>query len=257
MEYAAEVLGMSPRDTAIFREIALLSQEAVLKGKCCAVYDQRVKELPGYPTNQWMRDDVLHGLDRLEQPFRYLREVNGVNAALAEKAESVTVWRRMPECCEAFGPETDAGVRDVITASVEYGLRFFKAVESAWRALLPGWCLQQGEAVDPVEVMQALLDFLHFQGEDGNIPDGVVAEKKHDPYYKHFLRAETLPGRMAMKNSVSADQESSFVQAMARMCGPPETGASSPRWSTVKAVWRGPWPRWSSSGGAAGLFSMD
>lgn len=71
------------------------------------------------------------------------------------------------------------------------------------------------EAVPPTQVRAALLDFLHFQ-ENGDIPDGVVEEKKHDPYYKRFRLAVTLPGRMAMKNSVSADQETSFVQAVAR-----------------------------------------
>lgn len=72
------------------------------------------------------------------------------------------------------------------------------------------------EVVPPAEVRAALLSFFHFQEADGNLPDGVVAEKKHDPYYKKFRRADTLPGRMAMKNSVSADQELSFVQALAR-----------------------------------------
>jgi len=72
------------------------------------------------------------------------------------------------------------------------------------------------EVVPASEVREALLSFFHFQEDDGNLPDGVVAENKHDPYYKNFRRADTLPGRMAMKNSVSADQETSFVQALAR-----------------------------------------
>lgn len=72
------------------------------------------------------------------------------------------------------------------------------------------------EVVPASEVREALLSFFHFQEADGNLPDGVVAEKKHDPYYKKFRRADTLPGRMAMKNSVSADQETSFAQALAR-----------------------------------------
>lgn len=72
------------------------------------------------------------------------------------------------------------------------------------------------EVVPAAQVRSALLDFFHFQEADGNLPDGVVEEKKHDPYYKRFRHAESLPGRMAMKNSVSADQETSFVQALAR-----------------------------------------
>jgi hypothetical protein len=157
--YAEEVLGMSEQDAGIFRRIALLSSDAVLKGKCCAVYDRREKEQPGYPTNQWMRDDVLQGFDRLEQPFEYLREMNAVDAALQEKAESVALWQQMRELCCSFSPQVDGGTREVIFSSVEYGLRFFTAVEAAWRALLPGWCVLQGDEVSSGSIDRALAGF--------------------------------------------------------------------------------------------------
>jgi hypothetical protein len=159
LELARNRWGMNPKDAEIFRRIALRSADAVLKGKCCAVYDRRDKELPGYPTNQWMRDDVLQGFDRLEHPFTYLREVNGVEEALREKAESVRCWEAMRDDCARFSPEMNPELRTVIRTSVEYGLRFFTAVEAAWRAMLPGWCLQQGDSVDPEAVETALSDF--------------------------------------------------------------------------------------------------
>lgn len=95
------------------------------------------------------------------------------------------------------------------------GLNAGSHFHEVWIRDLNTFLIPALEAVPPAQVRAALLDFLHFQ-EKGDIPDGVVEEKKHDPYYKHFRRAATLPGRMAMKNSVSADQESSFVQAVAR-----------------------------------------
>ncbi|MCC5846585.1 MAG: hypothetical protein JJU29_00715 [Verrucomicrobia bacterium] len=96
------------------------------------------------------------------------------------------------------------------------GLNAGSHFHEVWIRDLNTFLIPALEAVPPQQVRSALLDFLHFQNDKGDIPDGVVEEKKHDSYYKHFRRADSLPGRMAMKNSVSADQETSFVQALAR-----------------------------------------
>ncbi|MCC5843718.1 MAG: hypothetical protein JJU05_05645 [Verrucomicrobia bacterium] len=159
MEVAKEGYGISTRDAEVFRRIALGSCKAVLKGKCCEVYDRREKEHPGYPTNQWMRDDVLQGFERLGPVFDYLLEAGGVEEALREKAESASRWRAMREDCQGFSPGLDANLRQVILTSVEHGLRFFTAIEAAWRALLPGWCLKQGGGADRGAMERALCDF--------------------------------------------------------------------------------------------------
>ena len=159
MDYAQKELSMLPADAQRFRRIALISLDAVLKGKCCARYDQRPKEQPGYPTNQWMRDDVLHGMEKLEHPFQYLLEVNGVQDALTEKAESVACWREMRAICDTISLETPAAVREQLTTSVEYGLRLFTAIEAAWRALLTGYEMEHGRAVLPDTLATALSDF--------------------------------------------------------------------------------------------------
>ena len=135
MEYARERLGMRTADAAIFRRIALDSLDAVLKGKCCAAYDGRDKDEPTNPTQQWMRDDRLHGMDRLEPVFDYLNERDALEDALAEKWESVRIWERMRTDCDAFSAELDPTLRDLITGSVEYGLRLFRAIAWAWTAL--------------------------------------------------------------------------------------------------------------------------
>lgn len=109
-----------------------------------------------------------------------------------------------------------AECRAMAVTCLQGGLNAGSHFHEVWIRDLNTFLLPAMEAVPPQQVRGALLEFLHFQGEDGNIPDGVVAEQQHDAYYKNFQRAASLPGRMAMKNTVSADQESSFVQAVVR-----------------------------------------
>lgn len=135
MEYACERLDMGPADAAIFRRIALSSLDAVLKGKCCAAYDGRKLDEPSNPTNQWMRDDRLHGMDRLEPVLDYLIERDALEDALAEKWESVRIWERMRADSDALSADLDAALREQIVGSVEYGLRLFRAIAWGWTAL--------------------------------------------------------------------------------------------------------------------------
>jgi cellobiose phosphorylase len=70
-------------------------------------------------------------------------------------------------------------------------------------------------AVHPAEaVKDRLIRFFHFQGEDGNIPDGYIPKDKASVGYE-FLRSDTAPEFLAHKNTVETDQESSLVLAIA------------------------------------------
>jgi glycogen debranching enzyme len=68
---------------------------------------------------------------------------------------------------------------------------------------------------DPKEVRERLLLFFHFQGEDGNIVDGLTDAAKAGIGYE-YQRAESQPDYVAHKNTVETDQESSLVQAVCR-----------------------------------------
>ncbi|MEX0324848.1 MAG: hypothetical protein AB3N33_02040 [Puniceicoccaceae bacterium] len=133
-KYATEVLGLSGEDINRFRHIALLSLDGVVKGKCCEAWDHGSNHGECYPTNQWMRDDVMHGYDLLAPVFDFLIQNELVDAALKEKAESVAVWREIVS--EAEGMNCNPPLKAVILASCTYGLRFFTFIEAAWRLLL-------------------------------------------------------------------------------------------------------------------------
>lgn len=133
--YATEVLKLSDADTKRFRKIALLSLDGVLKGKCCEAWDtQPAENLDCYPTNQWMRDDVIHGYDLLKPIFDYLIEKNLVEASLQEKDEAVATWAEILENAKAMECEPD--LKAMILASCEYGNRFFCFLAAAWKLLL-------------------------------------------------------------------------------------------------------------------------
>lgn len=133
--YATEVLKLSEEDRVRFRKIALRSLDAVVKGKCCEGWDKQPAEvLECYPTNQWMRDDVMHGYDLLEPVYDYLIQNDLVEGALKEKAESVEVWKEI--YAEAEAMTCDADLKAIILASSAYGLRFFSFIEAVWRFLL-------------------------------------------------------------------------------------------------------------------------
>lgn len=134
--YAREVIGLNENDSSVFREIALTSLDAVVKGKCCEVFDKVLEHRRSCPTCLWMRDDVLHGMDKLEELFDYLRATNQAEAALEEKRQAVKLWNNMRKACERFSEDCPAGFRDVVSVSVEYGYTLFRAIEAAWDLLL-------------------------------------------------------------------------------------------------------------------------
>jgi glycogen debranching enzyme len=59
----------------------------------------------------------------------------------------------------------------------------------------------------------ALLNFFHFQGEDGNIIDGYIPAESANVGYDYYL-STTRPKLRGHKNTVETDQEASLIQAI-------------------------------------------
>ena len=72
------------------------------------------------------------------------------------------------------------------------------------------------EVNNPDIVRKRLLTFFHFQGTNGNIPDGYAPrDKPHGGNREdRYRRSPTRPNLLAHKNTVETDQESSLVQAV-------------------------------------------
>ncbi|MBW7939588.1 MAG: hypothetical protein H3C63_12515, partial [Candidatus Omnitrophica bacterium] len=71
------------------------------------------------------------------------------------------------------------------------------------------------QVYDPAVIRENLLVFFHFQGEDGNIPDGFIPAEKASVSYEYIL-SNSQPTLRAHKNTVETDQESSLLPAVHR-----------------------------------------
>jgi hypothetical protein len=151
--YACERLQLFAADAGRFRELCLLSTEAVLQGRYCEAYDRTLGE-KHVPVNLWMRDDRLGGRDQLQPVFASLRDQNAVAEALAEKAEAVALWQRIVALADGIQfPDERTG--HFVRLSCRYGERLFRIVNEGWRALLLG---QPGHYQTAWENYRALAD---------------------------------------------------------------------------------------------------
>jgi hypothetical protein len=122
--FARDYLHLGPADSVKFHELNLLSTRAVLRGQLTTL---------GAKINVWWaRDHFLEAPDLSDFAARGL-----VDKALAEKAEAVSLWRRMESLAKEIQFADDA-TREFVITSVAYGRIKYSIVEQAWTILFAG-----------------------------------------------------------------------------------------------------------------------
>lgn len=135
-EYCREKMELDEREISIFRDICLLSSEAILKGRYCCQYDyDKLLHGDGIPTDNWMRDDRIGGSSQLEEVFKFLVRNNLVKNALEEKREAVDLWQTVRDKY-ALVSVPDVKLNQAIGTSIEYGYLLFKIVLFGWEIML-------------------------------------------------------------------------------------------------------------------------
>ena len=95
------------------------------------------------------------------------------------------------------------------------GMNAGSGYQEVWIRDLNTFIVPLLDVVPRQPVREALLIFLHFQRQDGNIVDGYVPKDKAGAGYD-YRSSPTQPLYLAHKNTVETDQESSLVQAFCR-----------------------------------------
>jgi hypothetical protein len=108
---ARERVGLSSDSLAEFRELSLLSADAVLLGRTSLAV----------PINPWWLRDEYIGVPELP-PL-------ADNTLLAEKAESIAHWKKIVELARRI-TWPDLETREFAITSAEYGLRLFRMLEA-------------------------------------------------------------------------------------------------------------------------------
>jgi len=123
-EYAREKLKLSDADVKKFRELNLLSEKAVLRGQLTTL---------GAKINEWWARD--HFFD--EPDLSDFIKQGLVEKALAEKAESVAMWKRIDKLAQEIH-FADTNTQEFVEVSAAYGRIKYEIIQQAWTILFAG-----------------------------------------------------------------------------------------------------------------------
>lgn len=110
-KYATDKLDLSKKDAKRFRELALLSEKATLRG-------MRSASFPDDVFSMWVRDEYI--------TFPILpKDAEKVNILLAEKDTAVVCWERMVALAQQINVP-DKHLDEVMKVSCQYGLQMYR-----------------------------------------------------------------------------------------------------------------------------------
>jgi hypothetical protein len=122
-EFATSQLHLNAGDVARLRELNLLSAAAVLRGQL---------SLKGPVNLTWARDHFMAAPN-----LDYFVTNHLTAEALAEKAESVAMWKKIEVLAHQIH-FTDAATQDFVETSCAYGRIKYAIIEQAWTILFAG-----------------------------------------------------------------------------------------------------------------------
>ncbi|MFY7899079.1 MAG: hypothetical protein ACOVNY_02770, partial [Chitinophagaceae bacterium] len=154
--------GIAEKSKKAFRELALLSAKAVIRGH------SSVKLPFDSSAAFWMRDEFLAGIEKeaeqgarapsegfLFNYFEYLYTHNLLDAAIAEKYESVTLWKKIVSLSTQVQIANKAD-ESYIRVSSKYGLLLHQIIAEGWNVMALGYKGDQTGNYQQIELAKAI-----------------------------------------------------------------------------------------------------
>ena len=179
-QYCAAELVLDPADTVSCLQlynISIASQDAILATRYCTASDSSPDwqsplgqddgacgTVSCMPTNNWLRDDRLDGLNNLGRQnaiygnpgaIWWLWHHNKTSEAIAEKAQAVSMWEQITVVAGAVAGGT-ATFRNELTTTATYGHLLSKIIYSGWQAMTLGFSGEQTGTFDQVALCNAI-----------------------------------------------------------------------------------------------------
>ena len=145
----AKYKGFSDVDIPKLREISLLSVKAVLRGK----YSRY-----GRVSGLWTRDHFMRGLGRLKGFFNQVMKEGLVEKVLAEKKESVDMYKRMVDLAQQIETK-DESLNEFLRTSTEYGRIKYEIIEKGWIVMLLGHIGDETGEYDKERIRKAIVRY--------------------------------------------------------------------------------------------------
>ncbi len=124
----ASTLGLTGTQASQFRQLCLMSADAVLRG--------RLSTSGGVPLF-WTRDQYIGGLPLLKDYFRGVINAGKVTTVLAEKAGAVAKWRQMEALSTKITLNSPSRT-EFLRTSTTYGRIQYEIFQQAWAVMLYG-----------------------------------------------------------------------------------------------------------------------
>eukprot|EP00039_Didymoeca_costata_P021575 m.344894 g.344894 ORF g.344894 m.344894 type:complete len:615 (-) comp25378_c0_seq1:11-1855(-) len=156
----------------LLHEISLMSQDAILYTRYCSIYDMTLQgpecgSVSCMPTNNWMRDDRLNGLQALgsskgaygnEGAIHYLFHSNKSDGALQEKKQAISTWQLMQTKFQNFS-DIYTDVKKTVSTSIQYGLLLSQVIYYGWEVMVLGYQGNQTGVYDIPALHQAISSY--------------------------------------------------------------------------------------------------
>jgi hypothetical protein len=126
--YATGTLGLSGDSLSRFRELSLLSADAVLRGRMST---------SGGVNPFWTRDEYIGGTPTLRSFFDSTISNGRIGAVMAEKQDAVNKWMRIESLAKQISMPSST-LRDYLVTSATYGRIQYDLFEDAWEVMLYG-----------------------------------------------------------------------------------------------------------------------
>ena len=156
-EFCREDLKLSKKDTELFREMCLTANEAILRSRYIEEYDKTLNE-SFMPSGNWMRDECLGGMDQLGEAFEVLYENNSIDAAVKEKEQGLSLWKKVKEISEKidFSNSLDG---EFIKITAEYAVKLFAITVIGWKLMAEGFIYTKTGKADKKLFEELLMEF--------------------------------------------------------------------------------------------------
>jgi hypothetical protein len=125
----AKKIGIYPNDMHKFRQLALWSADAVLRGRASLIYPINV---------WWTRDEFIGGMNELKKDFQYMETHHVADAVLNEKEQSVKIWGKMLSLAKTIRC-SNRRTADYIKVSTAYGYCLYSIYSLGWEILWKGY----------------------------------------------------------------------------------------------------------------------
>lgn len=148
-EWYAAQNGFTGKDIEYFHELALLSADAIVRGRASLIFPINV---------WWTRDQFIGGEKELKKNIEEIIKMGLTDEIIMEKHQSTLLWRRMMELADSI-QTGHSRMRKYLRISAKYGFLLYSIYEQGWIIMLKGYEGESSGEYSIERLTQAIIQY--------------------------------------------------------------------------------------------------